>query len=356
MKQNTMQKIQDCLCIILNHLLFIAVAITILDLFQVDGIYLFPCILLVVVPLCLYFIRKKVPILVPPPLFFVILAAMYFAEKIIAKNDWSIYYYIIAFAYLMGYFTYYFTKKFLDFLKLNQNTASNIPAQNIFKNGMGLTALFSACSSIILLVSTNVDWVKMFADKIWSGIRAILYYIFSGIKTNPPIDGKEEFTQGDPQLGGANMNQVISEQTLEGIRNLMIALFCVAIIIGLTLFLYYVYYVIKGWEASDRRKKTKDKLAEDEDVREYCGIEKRSSKKVGSFLFRSNREKVRRLYQKTVTKHKKEILGEKELQYLKYLTAKECCDKLAEQQLKLVYEKARYSEEEISNEDVRLAR
>ena len=43
-------------------------------------------------------------------------------------------------------------------------------------------------------------------------------------------------------------------------------------------------------------------------------------------------------------------------QQLKYLTAKECCDKLSEQKLKLVYEKARYSEQTISAEDVRMAK
>lgn len=356
MKQDMIQKIRDCLCIMLNHLLFIAVAIAVVDLFQADSSYLYGYMLLVVVPLGYYFITKKTQILVAPPIFFAILVAMFFAETIMSQNDWSIYYYVITFVYLIGYFIYYFTKRFLDFLKFNQNMASNIPVQTIYKNGMGLTVLFSACSSVILLVSSNIEWVKVIADKIWSGILAILSYIFSGIQTNPPIDGKEELTQKDPQLGGVNMNQVVSEQTLEGIRNLIIALLCVAIIIGLIIFLYYIYYVIKGWEGPEKGKAKKDKLAADEDIREYCGFEKKRQKKEGSFWFRSNREKVRRLYHKKISKRSKEILGEKDLQYLKYLTAKECCDKLAEQQLKLVYEKARYSEEEISSEDVRLAR
>ena len=65
----------------------------------------------------------------------------------------------------------------------------------------------------------------------------ILTYIFSGIHTEPPLEGKEELTQKDPQLGGVNMKEFISEQTLEGIRNLMIVLLCIAIVIGFILFL-----------------------------------------------------------------------------------------------------------------------
>ena len=43
-------------------------------------------------------------------------------------------------------------------------------------------------------------------------------------------------------------------------------------------------------------------------------------------------------------------------EYSEYMTAKECCDRLAEQNLKQMYEKARYSIEDISAEDVRYAR
>lgn len=356
MKQEWMQNTQNGLCILLNHLLFIAGAITVSELFLSKKSMIWLWALFVIVPLGFYFFTKKVPKLILPPMFIILLGIMSFIEKAVIINDWSIYYYVITFVYLVGYFIYYFTKNFLDFLRLNQHTASNIPIQDIFQNGIGLTVLFSACSSVVLLVSSNVDWVKIIADKIWSGILVILSYIFSGIHTNPPLEGKEELTQKDPQLGSSNMSQYIPEQTLDGIRNLMIILLCVAIVIGLILFLYYVYYVIKGMEGSEKRKKKVVRFAENEDVREYCGIEKKSQEKAGISFFRSNREKIRRLYQKKVLKRKKELIGDQDQQRLKYLTAKECCDKLSEQQLKLVYEKARYSPQEISAEDVRLAK
>ena len=356
MKQERIQNIHDGLCIILNHMLFVAGAITLSELFLTKRPMIWLWGLLVVVPLGFYFFTKKVPKLILPPMFIILLGIMSVVERAVIVNNWSIYYYVITFLYLIGYFIYYFTKRFLDFLRLNQNTASKIPVQDIFKNGIGLTVFFSACSSVILLISANIDWVKAIADKLWSGFLMILTYIFSGIHTEPPLEGKEELTQKDPQLGGVNMKEFISEQTLEGIRNLMIVLLCIAIVIGFILFLYYVYYMIKGWEGSNFRKKKNEKLAENEDIREYCGFEKEADKQAGNFIFRNNREKIRRLYKKKIAKQKKELIGEKEPQQLNYLTAKECCDKLSEQQLKLAYEKARYSKEEITIEDVRLAK
>ena len=356
MKREWMKNIQDSLCIILNHLLFVATAMTVLDLFQADSPKLFVWFTMVLIPFGFYYVSKKTPMLIPPPIVIILLGIMSMAEKIMTTLDLGTYYYVITYVYLIGYFIFYFTKKFLDFLRLNQNTASNIPIADIFRNGIGLTTLFAACSSVILMISANVEWVKTIADKIWSGIIMILSWIFSGIETYPPIEGKEEITQKDPQMGGANMSEVIPQQNLDYIRNVMIVLLCIAIAIGFILFLYYVYYVIKGLERAENDNGKKGNLPENDDVREYCGIEKKNQRKAGSFLFRSNREKVRKLYQKSVIKHKKELIGEQEQKRLKYLTAKECCDKLSKQQLKLVYEKARYSEEDISAEDVRLAK
>ena len=356
MKQESMQRVRDGLCVFLNYLLVLAAVITISDLFRVDNPNLPLWIVLVIVPLGFFYWTKKTPQLIPAPIFVILLAVMSMAERIMTTQDWSMYYNVIAFIYLMGYFLFYFANRFLNFLKLNQNTASKIPIADIFRNGMGLTVFFATCSSVILLITFHIDWVKAIADRIWRGILMILSYIFSGIKTEPPIDGKEPLTQNDPQLGGANMSESIPQETLDGIRDIMIVLLCVALVIGFILFLYYVYYVIKGLEGAERAKGKKGNLLENDDVREHCGIEKNSKRKTNSFVFRNNREKIRQLYQKNVMKHKKELIGEKEQSLLSYLTAKECCDKLSKQQLKLAYEKARYSEEVITAEDVKSAK
>ena len=356
MKREWMYHIQDTLCVLLNHMLFVAAAITVSDLFQIDSPPILLWCALVVLPLGFFYLTKRIPKMIPSPMFIILLAIFSLVEKIMPTPDMSVYYNVIVFVYLIGFFIYYFTKKFLDFLNLNQHTASNIPVQNIFKNGIGLTALFAACSSIILFVTANLNWVKVIADRIWALILVILGYIFSGIETHPPTVGNGEITQPEPEMGEVNMSDVIPQHALDSIRNIMILLLGMALMIGFILFVYYVYYVIKGLETAETRKKTGKKLLENDDVREYCGIEKQVQKKKNSYIFFNNREKIRRLYHKRVLKRKKEIIGEQSQQQLKYLTAKQCCDKLSEQQLKLAYEKARYSDEVITSEDVRMAK
>ena len=67
----------------------------------------------------------------------------------------------------------------------------------------------------------------------------------------------------------------------------------------------------------------------------------------------NNRQKVRKIFRKRVLKNKKFLVGDRTEKQLEYLTAKECCERLSEQKLKIAYEKARYSNEEITAEDIR---
>lgn len=355
MKRELMQRTRDILCIVLNHILLVAVVITLYDLFQAGNPNIFLWMLLVVVPLGIYYVTKKPQKLIPPAMTIFFIGMLSLIEKIMKATDWDVYYYIFAFAYLMLYFVYYFTNKFLAFLQLNQNTASNIPIADIFRNGIGLTVLFSAYSSVILFLSVKFDWVEAIANRIWIGIAAFLRQIFAGIHTEKLPPQREEDIPPEQSFNDGDIRDYIPENTLDDLRNMVLVLLCIAFVIGFILFLYYVYWVIKGLENSQIEKKRKGKLPDNEDVREYCGIEKTSQRKVSTFVFRNNREKVRKLYQKKVTKRKQELVGEQE-EKLKYLTAKECCDRLSEQHLKLVYEKARYSKEDITAEDVRLAK
>ena len=350
-KREWITDIHDGLCILLNHLLFVAGAITARDVFQAESSLLLLWVAMIIFPCIWYYFKRKTPQLIFPPIVMVLLGILSIAERKMITNEWSMYYYVIAFLYLIGCFVYYFVKRFLDFLKLNEYTASNIPSKDIFQNGMKMTVLFSACSSVILLLSLNIEWVKAIVDRIWSVVLAFLSFLFSGIKPIPPEVGGVPVPPQEPSLGGSDMNEIVPEQSLEGVRDFLIAF----TVMGFIIFLYYVYHMVKGIEV-ETKKRSKEKLADSEDIREYCGLEKNASRRLGRFHFPNNREKVRRLYQKKVIKRKRDLIGEQEQQQLKYLTAKECCDKLSEQKLKLAYEKARYSQEDITVEDVRLAK
>ena len=119
--------------------------------------------------------------------------------------------------------------------------------------------------------------------------------------------------------------------------------------------------IIKGVGAAYRYLKNNYRTADNKsyriqsgpDIRESCEIEQNDRTPRQRFGFLNNAEKIRKIYRKHVLKNEKNIVGEDGTRQLLYLTAKECCEKLSADCLKVAYEKARYSNESVTSEDVK---
>ena len=91
-----------------------------------------------------------------------------------------------------------------------------------------------------------------------------------------------------------------------------------------------------------------------EDVREKCEIERKGRSLRELLNSFSEEEKIRRLYKKTVIANRKKINGITETtKELGFYTAHECAEKLNRERMGEIYDKARYSQETCSAEDVR---
>lgn len=359
MKQEWLETTQDVFTILLNHLLVIAAIITFYDLFQVDGAMIMVCLLSLLIPFGYYYITHRPQKLLLPPLFIIILQIFAIVEKFIQANDWGIYYIVIAFVYFVGYFLCYFIHQYVKFLSLNRNSASNIPEWDMFQSGVKQTMIFGGFSISVFLITVNFDWVKKITDQLWVWFLQLLGYIFAGFDTPPPPTEEmpmQNVNQATSDIGNVvdrEMFPVFMQQTVKTIVTVAVFL---SLIGGCILLLLLIFEFIRKYLTPLKRRKKQGVFRENEDIREYCGIEIKASKKEKRFLFWNHREKVRKIYLKKILKRKKELIGEKNQRQLEYMTAKECCDCLSEQNLQLVYEKARYSAEHISAEDVRLAR
>lgn len=358
MKQNKLESVQSVLNILMNHLLVIAAIITIFDLFQIDGPMIMVCVCSLFIPFGYYFMTHRPQKILFPPLFIVFLQLMSMLERIMKKNDWQIYYFVIAFVYFLGYFLCYFLKQYINFLTLNKSSASNIPEEDMLQSGIKQTFVFGCISTIVLLLTINFDWVKKIADSLWIWFLQLLGYVFSGIETPPPPEEfpMEDINQATSGIGNAVDREMFPVFMQETVKTVVIGVVFVAFVGGCILLLLLVYEFIKKYFTPLKRKHKQKVIQNNEDIREYCGVEKNKSKKEFSFLFLNHREKIRKLYQRKVIKRKDELVGEKAQKQLEYMTAKECCDRLSEENLKVMYEKARYSAEKISAEDVRIAR
>ena len=346
------------LTILLNHLLIIAAIITIFDLFQVKNGIGMVCVLSLLLPFGYYYITHRKQKLLLPPLFIVLLQLLAITEKIMQTKDWQVFYIVIAFVYLLGYFLCYFMNQYIKFLSLNRNSASNIPEQDIFQSGVKQTLVFGGISAFVFMMTLRFDWVKKIADQIWAWILEILRSIFSGMETPPPTQDMpvDEMSQAASDIGDVIDREMFPVFLQETVKAIATGAVFIAFLGGCILLLLLIYEFAKKYLTPLKQKKNPKLLSENTDIREYCGFEKNTSKKEFGFLFLNPRERIRKIYLRRILKRKNELIGDNAQRQLEYMTAKECCERLSEQSLKVMYEKARYSAEEITSQDVKMAR
>ena len=399
------ETMQDLLIILINHLPLLGLGITVMGLFGQEQHYIWLWGAAVAVPLVLYFARVKignfflffalhlilpviafmVPVWILPkiillvmvliyvvwsvyirlrsktmgegllkPLFVIsMLGALTLVENLNNKMGWEWIYIALAMVYLAGYFIYNFIDQYLHFLTVNESSAANIPEQEIFSSGMKQTFLFMLGSVVVLLLTANVGWLAYIMSWLGKGLLAVIRFLLSGRSGEQIEEIEPSVMESAPQdMGGMFAEEgktaliwiILEKILMAAIGVLLIGLVVFGIVMGFR-------YLWKYFHAGS--KKEDEVLQSGIDIRETCIIEKKQKEASDWFSFLKPREKVRKIYRKQILKHKKEIIGENTPENLEYMTAEECCEKISSEELKLIYEKARYSSEEITSEDVK---
>ncbi len=278
----------------------------------------------------------------------------------LAKNGWEQYYLAIAILYVGLYFTSYFLGQYLFMRVVNQSSVGVIPERAIFSTGARQTVLFSLGSMAVLLLTANIGWVSYILSWIWKGLYAVLAVLVDWIPKGDGSGAEEEMlganTAGPmlPNIGDDNslLNKIM--QFLDKLVGVVIVV-AVAVIVVIAV-KKVIKYLRDNFTQSGRKKGPE--WEEGQDIRENCAIEKTERETAGLFSYFSNRERIRRIFRKKVLKNKDSIVGKHDVGALGCLTSSECCSKLPEEKdasdvLKNMYDKARYSPEEITAEDVR---
>jgi len=198
-----------------------------------------------------------------------------------------------------------------------------------------------------------VGWLAYIMSWLGKGLLAVIRFLVSGISGKEPEEIEPSVMESAPQdMGGMFAEEgktaliwiILEKILMAAIGVLMIGLVVLGIVMGFR-------YLWKYFHAGS--KKEDEVLQSGIDIRETCIIEKKQKEASDWLSFLKPREKVRKIYRKQILKHKKEIIGENSPENLEYMTAEECCEKISSEDLKLIYEKARYSSEEITSEDVK---
>lgn len=406
MRRKWIETGQDMLVILLNHLVMVSIGVTAMGMLEQDEHEVWLWSVLLAIPILFYWAQLKlhnfflyyalhlaVPIVsiflpvqivakfvmvfismvyfvwsvkigikprgrgegvIGPIYMIVALGLMVLIETSYSQRGWEGVYIAIALIYASGYCMYIYLSQYLDFLIVNENSVENIPEVEIFNKGFCQAFTYIVGVVTFLALTAKVGWFSYIDSWIVSGTENIFLKIIKFLFL------KEETSQEMPPMMSAEQDlselerlSKASEQALF-LEILEKTIFISAIVIVAVLLVFGLRYLWK--EFHKRTVKEEKKLSGGIDIRETCTIEKKKREGNNWFSFLNNSEKIRKIYRKQVSKNKTAIIGDLQAEALEYLTAKECCDKFAAEQLKKMYEKTRYSREEITSDDVRAAK
>lgn len=270
-------------------------------------------------------------------------------------RGWENYYHISLIVGIALYFIIHYIENYLDFLSKNKSSAGFLPTAEMFHSGMGLVLFYTLSGIVILLISTQFEWLAGILRPIKDLLLRFLRYLFSrgahSEEEAPPMEQEQMPNQGgmDDMALPEGGESFWFWKVLEVV---MIALFACAALVLLFLLLRKLFRLIQRYMTlhyQEQELQSEDAF----DLREKCGIEKDTQRKSkGLFSALSPRERVRRLYKKKLTAAAARMEpGDRDS--LEFHTAREWERKLSLDGMADLYEQARYSDREITGTDVK---
>lgn len=292
---------------------------------------------------------------VSPVVAFGVIGGLYILLNSQRDMNWDGYYISTALVYFAGFLIHYFLGQFLTFITVNDSSASNIPEKAIFETGIRQTIIFTGAVIAFLALVANIDWLAAMLSAIK---RAIVGFISKYLQFTPEQASAPEHWMQPLESGGNGFFDNPGEPALIWVILQYVAI--VVVLLGILIAVCYGLY--KGYDAllsgfKRVRKVEEQKLAENEDIHEMVEIVRKERGKAKNILEAfSVTERIRKAYRKKVEKERYTLVKDGDLQSLSFFTAKECCDQMGTPGLKFAYEKARYSNANCTNEDLKAAK
>lgn len=262
--------------------------------------------------------------------------------------------------YFSFWFIYYFLNKFVTFMNINHLFMEGIPIKKVFVSASILSVGFSTLSYLIISLCTNKELWDAVGARFAGWVKGILGHLFSLIPeaeapTGNGLIGVEDI--GDFGNVSSEMSQFaeIADTIFRVLGDILLVVLLILALAAMVRWIRKAFQWMKKrgglqWEEPEdqvevlERKKEK-KVLKKENMRHIFGG--------------TPQQKIRKLYYKTLIKKHLALKEEKMERLLKYGTARECMTKMyADMQQEAgscakLYEKARYSEENCTAEDVK---
>jgi hypothetical protein len=285
-----------------------------------------------------------------PPLFAVIFAGIcLFMLQYYHCDQWRNVLYASVIWAIALFFVISYIESYLNFLMVNEGSASHIPEREIFRSGMRLTIEYTLCGSLVLMATADITWFKSLLNLISYGLRSILAFVFQFISSDqseyPIASEKETAPAAAPGIPDAKAESFWLWDVLGYI------IFAVVVIALLVAAYKGLKFLVR--QMRENWGKTQQSAGEDgtfaaKDVREQMvSVRQKNKRRKSLWGFLSVNEQIRRLYRKRA------VQLESDADKLRRMTARECADRIQAPEIARIYEKARYSGQECSQTDLK---
>lgn len=264
--------------------------------------------------------------------------------------EWDLYYRMSVILVFLLYAVILFWQSYEDFLAVNKLSTGKIPFQEIFCSGMYSTTLFVVISGIVLFIISQFAWLKPFLLALRSALVTFLRFLFRLI---PEDSGTLEIT---PEQHAGNGNMPLPEAGEPFLLWVILEYLAMIALLAGAVFLLYRFlrklllYLREKWQVSFvQNASEKADLSDKREKLTGMGEKPvgRKNKDRVSFFFPDAARKIRYLYQRKIGNSG---LDKSRLLYYTALDAQTALDLDG---MAAIYEKARYSEEVCTEEDVR---
>jgi hypothetical protein len=243
---------------------------------------------------------------------------------------------------------------------LNANGSDAVPTKEIFGSGAGYVLGYTVFGTAVLVFATNLPWlekvVQFFADFILAPLSALMKMIFGEDELVKEYEDVDFVIPVPPQVANAlGMTDGESSGFWNVFQTVIIIVFAIVATFLIVKLLVWLYRILReNFDPNYKKKELNGDELDGVDIREKIKIGKEDEEKRerGLFGILSNNEKIRRLYKKRLLREAATLVDGKE-EKLGFFTARESEAKLNVEGLAMIYEKARYSGENVSSDDVR---
>lgn len=263
---------------------------------------------------------------------------------------------ILGCLYLIGCCLNIYLHHTVDFLQNNKHL-SNLPARYILKSGTVMMGGFTLIGVLIMMLFSRIN-LNRFFDQLKLMLVAFLRWIESLSSTSDDTTAIVE-TVVETQ---DNTMSIMTEETaaspiMAAISEFIMHLLTVILVLAaIAAVIYGIYVLYQRYNGFFRGKRSARKVVEETDVIENIETGKRRSRRLNFALHHPPEDRLRRLYYKKVQKSVKKEKIHPAMTPDELTKAMNPADPDAALKLTQLYQKARYSDLDISSVDIENAK